>query len=160
MWAWRAKRAKKVAQFLDGLLCLFDFEPPYFEKEGLKAIAVGHPMMESGIKEAKSLTIGAPDADKIGVFFGSRQGEIKRVSPVILETLHKIIEEKPDVELIVPTLPHLKDQIAGLLKDIVVPVHIETDKDKKWPVFKACDVAIAVSGTVGLELAAANVPCL
>ena len=158
VWAWRPKRAKKVAKILDGLLCLFDFEPPYFEKEGLKAIAVGHPMMESGIKEAKPAGIGAPDTDKIGVFFGSRQGEIKRVSPVILETLRKIIEEKPDVELIIPTLPHLKNQIADLLKEMTVPVHIETDKDSKWSVFKACDVALAVSGTVGLELAAANVP--
>ncbi len=158
VWAWRPKRAAKVAQFLDGIICLFDFEPIFFKKEGLTAIAVGHPMIESGIKEAKEAALGAPDTEKIGVFFGSRDGEIKRISPIILETIQKIIKDKPKVELIVPTLPHLKDKISELLKDIDVPVHIETNKENKWSIFKACDVAIAVSGTVGLELAAANVP--
>ncbi len=46
VWAWREGRAAKIAKFLDGLICLFDFEPPYFEKVGLKAVAVGHPLVE------------------------------------------------------------------------------------------------------------------
>lgn len=158
VWAWRPKRANKIAQFLDGLICLFDFEPPYFKKEGLDSIAAGHPMMESGLTTAKSMTIGLASTNKLGVFFGSRQGEIKRISPVILKALEQITRQKPDIELIVPTLPHLEAQIASLLKDITVPVHIMTDHVQKWSVFKACDAAIAVSGTVGLELAACDVP--
>ena len=158
VWAWRPKRAKKVAKFLDAMLCLFDFEPPYFEKEGLNAVAVGHPMMESGVLKAREATIGAPDTHKIGVFFGSRQGEIKRISSVLLETMKKVESEKDKVEFIVPTLPYLKDQITELVKDINAPVHVMTGDDNKWSVFKACDVALAVSGTVGLELAVANVP--
>lgn len=158
VWAWRPKRAKKIAQFLDGLICLFDFEPPYFEKEGVRAIAVGHSMMESGLNEAKALKIGAPNTIKLGVFFGSRQGEIKRISPVILEAMKQIIDETPNIELIVPTLPHLEKQISTLLEDIHVPKHILSDHSQKWSVFKACDAAIAVSGTVGLELSACLVP--
>jgi lipid-A-disaccharide synthase len=158
VWAWRPKRAEKIAKFLDGLICLFDFEPAYFEKEGLTSIAVGHPMMESGLMEAEALTIGVASNQKLGVFFGSRQGEIKRVSPVILEAVKKIIADKPDIELVIPTLPHLEGQIKELTKNITSPVHIFTDHTQKWPVFKACDAAIAVSGTVGLELAACDVP--
>ncbi len=158
VWAWRPKRAAKIAKFLDGLICLFDFEPPYFEKEGLNAIAAGHPMMESGLSESQALTVGAASSQKLGVFFGSRQGEIKRISPIILKAVENIIKDKPDIELIVPTLPHLKSQIEDLLKDIKAPVHIMTDHAQKWSVFKACDAAIAVSGTVGLELAACDVP--
>lgn len=159
VWAWRPKRAEKVAKFLDAMLCLFDFEPEYFEKEGLKAIAVGHPMMESGIKQAKPCEeIDNQEMQELGVFFGSRQGEIKRISPVILDALKHIIEEKPKIQLIVPTLQHLETQVRELLKDIHVPTRIITTQDNKWSVFKACDAAIAVSGTVGLELAACNVP--
>ena len=44
VWAWRPGRAKKVVRFLDHLLCLFPFEPPYFEKYGLKTTFVGHPI--------------------------------------------------------------------------------------------------------------------
>jgi lipid-A-disaccharide synthase len=158
VWAWRENRAAKIARFLDAIICLFDFEPPYFEKEGLKAIAVGHPMMESGLLEAEAFSLGAAKTQKLGVFFGSRQGEIKRISPVILEALEKIIKDQPAIELVVPTLPHLKAQIGDLLKNIEVPIHIETSREQKWQVFKSCDAAIAVSGTVGLELAAADVP--
>lgn len=158
VWAWRPKRAEKIATFLDGLICLFDFEPPYFEKEGLKAIAVGHPMMESGLIEAKPKSIGKPNSIKLGIFLGSRQGEIKRISPIILEAVQKIVVEAPEVELVVPTLPHLKNQVEQLFKEIKVPVHVFCDANNKWSVFKACDAAIAVSGTVGLELAACNVP--
>ncbi|MEM9468967.1 MAG: lipid-A-disaccharide synthase [Pseudomonadota bacterium] len=158
VWAWRPKRAKKIATFLDHILCLFPFEPPYFEKEGLKAYAVGHPMVESGLLEAEPLCIQG--SKKLGLFFGSRQGEIKRISPIICEALEGIIHEQPDIELIIPTLPHLKEQIEEILSPFDVSKHIQTETDQKWSVFKSCDAAIAVSGTVGLELAACNIPHL
>jgi len=160
VWAWRPKRAKKIAKFLDGILCLFPFEPAYFTKEGLKAIAVGHPMMETDIVEAKALKIGNENTKKLGVFFGSRNGEIKRMSPVLLEAVKRIKEQEPNVELIVPTLPHLEGKISALLQGINIPYHIHTNKEEKWAAFKACDAAIAVSGTVGLELAVSDVPHL
>jgi len=139
-------------------MCLFDFEPKYFEAEGLNAVAVGHPMMENGVLKAKEASLGAPDSVKVGVFFGSRHGEIKRISPVILKSMQPIQAEKEKVEFIIPTLPHLKDKITALTQNIKSPCHIITNQDNKWGVFKACDVALAVSGTVGLELAVANVP--
>jgi lipid-A-disaccharide synthase len=46
VWAWRPWRAKSVAKFLDHLLCLYPFEPPYFTKYGLKATFIGHPITE------------------------------------------------------------------------------------------------------------------
>ena len=115
-------------------------------------------MMESGLKEAKALNIGDADTDKVGLLFGSRQGEIKRISPVILAAAQKMLEENSNIEFIVPTLPHLQKQITELTQNLKTPVHVISNKDKKWSTFKACDAAIAVSGTVGLELAAANVP--
>ncbi len=165
VWAWRSKRAKKIAQFLDALICLFDFEPPYFEREGLKAVAVGHPMMESGVLEASGADYrkwtGIDNNTKIlGVFFGSRNGEIKRVAPTIVAALKRIIKEQPDIELIILTLPHLEAQVQELLAGIKVRKHIIAKQkiQDKWEIFKACDTAIAVSGTVGLELVAANIP--
>ena len=158
VWAWRAGRAKKIAKFLDAIICLFPFEPPYFEKVGLNAIAVGHPVMETDVMTAKPL--GLNDSQKLGVFFGSRHGEIKRISPVIIESIERIIEHKPDLELIIPTLPRLKNTVKALLNDINIPYHIVTDKNQKWSAFKSCNAAIAVSGTIGLELSVADVPHL
>lgn len=158
VWAWRPKRAKKIAQFLDGLICLFNFEPSYFENEGLKAIAVGHPMMESGVLESMPLLIGESHRKKVGLFLGSRQGELKRTAPILLQAIKKISATNSNIEIIAPTLPHLKAQIVTMLEPLGLPFHVSTDREKKWAVFKACDIALAVSGTVGLELVAANVP--
>jgi len=158
VWAWRPKRAKKIAQFLDGLICLFDFEPPYFEKENLKSIAVGHPMIESGIIEAKAQQIGRQDTQKLGVFMGSRQSELKRHGEIFQKAIGLVHKNNPALELVLPTLPHLKDSVEEILKPLDIPMHIITDQSDKWGVFKSCGAALAVSGTVGLELAVANIP--
>lgn len=159
VWAWRAGRAKKISKLLDGLICLLDFEPPYFEKEGLKALAVGHPLVEGGAFEAqgdvfrKTRNI-AEDAQTIGIFFGSRKEELKRLGKVFGEVMTNF----PEAHFIVPTLPHLEKEIRALTSGLSAPVHITTDKREKWEAFAACDAALAASGTVGLELAAAGVP--
>src|SRR5690606_30758242 len=83
VWAWRAGRARKIAQFLDGLICLFDFEPPYFETEGLRATAIGHPVVETDAMHADGDAFRqkhgiAENARTVGILFGSRRGELKR----------------------------------------------------------------------------------
>lgn len=158
VWAWREGRALKVAKFLDAMICLFDFEPPYFQNVGLKAIAVGHPMIESGILEAESALIGDEKTIKLGLFLGSRRGELKRTAPVLVEAVREILKTYKNIELVVPTLQHLERVVTEVLAPLDVPMTITTTREDKWSIFKACDVAIAVSGTVGLELSVVNVP--
>ena len=50
VWAWRPGRARKIAAFLDHLLALLPFEPPYFEREGLPCTFVGHSIVEGGCR--------------------------------------------------------------------------------------------------------------
>ena len=150
VWAWRPKRAKKIARFLDGLICLFDFEPDYFTAEGLNAIAVGHPMMESGIIEATPFKIGQENTKKVGLFFGSRVSEINRHADIFIQAAQNI---EGDIEFIIPTLPHIKPLLEEKLSALNHPCHVIETPDNKWAVFKGCDAALAVSGTVGLELA-------
>ena len=47
VWAWRPGRARKIAAFLDHLLALLPFEPPYFEREGL-ALHLRRPFHRGG----------------------------------------------------------------------------------------------------------------
>ncbi len=162
VWAWRAGRAHKIARFLDGLICLFDFEPPYFEKEGLKAVAVGHPVVESGAAQGNGQRFRAAhhipeEARTVGVFFGSRRGELNRHGQLFRDVMATL---PGGTQFIVPTLPHLRTHITEILSDLDAPITITDDLAEKWDAFAACDAALAVSGTVGLELAAARVPHL
>jgi lipid-A-disaccharide synthase len=159
VWAWRPGRAKKVAQFLDGLLCLFPFEPPYFEKHGLKSVCVGHSMVESNILNGEGKAFRerhdiAPDKTTIGVFFGSRRREIETHASVFVEAL----ECFDNVHLIVPTLPRFEELVKSKLAQTNLSITITTRPEEKWDAFAAMDKGLAVSGTVGLELAYCGIP--
>lgn len=162
VWAWRPGRAKKIAGLYDGLLCLFPFEPPFFLKHNLSAGYVGHPVMEQGYVDASGASIRkeigvSTDTKILGLMFGSRQGEVERNGETIRAVAEKIQADKPDLHFLVPAMPHLEDKIRGYLKNIK-NLNILYDPDRKPEIFAAMDAALAVSGTVSLELAVANVP--
>ena len=45
VWAWRPGRAQKMAPFVDHVLALFPFEPPYMQAAGMSCDFVGHPVV-------------------------------------------------------------------------------------------------------------------
>ena len=47
VWVWRENRVKKIKNFIDHILLLFDFEKKYFDKENIKNTFVGHPLIET-----------------------------------------------------------------------------------------------------------------
>lgn len=163
VWAWRPERAKKVAALYDGIMCLYPFEPEYFEKEGMQAAFVGHSVLEAaeskadGQKLREELQIPA-DAEVLGLLFGSRMGELNRVGSVLHEVVEKLTTKNKDLHILSPTLPHLERQVKNLLQGLPCKTHIVTNPAKKWNCFAAMDKALATSGTVGLELAVAGVP--
>jgi len=163
VWAWRAGRAAKVKQFLDGMICLFPFEPIYFEREGLKSTAVGHPMVSSGLMEGDGarfrVKYNIPETQKVlGLFCGSRTSEVRGLSHLLIGVAKKVAETHPDLICVVPTLPKWKDELDALFKSEGCNAIITVDEQDKWDAFHAPDVAIAVSGTVALEIALAGVP--
>lgn len=162
VWAWRAGRAKKVADLYDGIVCLFPFEPPYFTKHRLPSGYVGHPVMEQGFVDASGAAVRTemgldPDTKILGLMFGSRNGEVERHGETLRAIAAKLQADKPHLHFLVPTLPHVEDKVRALMAGLN-NVHIIHDPDRKPEIFAAMDAAVAVSGTVALELAVANVP--
>ncbi len=163
VWAWRPERAQKIAQFLDGIMCLLPMEPEYFTKHHLKAEHVGHPLIVSDAKSATGDIFlkenEIPDSAKtLGLFFGSRESEFKNLSSIIKSAAKMIYDVEDNLHIIAPTLPRLEYDVQNILKDFNLPVYVISNPLMKWEAMKACDVGIAVSGTVGLELAYAGVP--
>ena len=163
VWAWRPDRARKIAAFLDGLICLLPFEPPFFERQGLPAIAVGHPVLKAGALEANGGLFRqahgiSQDTQAVGLFFGSRRSEIELLSPVILGVAKSMANENPHLQFIVPTLPRWKNHLEALLQSEGLKAIVTDDKREKWDAIAACEVALVVSGTVALEIAVVGVP--
>ena len=161
VWAWRPKRAEKIAKFLDGLLCLFPFEPPYFTKHGLKAEFAGHPLVKAigeVTDEQKRQFFETYDLDPnhpvLCMLPGSRRKEVAALWPVFLKTAEQLRRTMPDLQVILPTLPHL----LPLLGEVPSYITLMTDTTDKYIAFQCSDVALHASGTVALELALSGVP--
>ena len=162
VWAWRPERAQLLANMYDGLICLYPFEPQYFKNLDIKTSYIGHPLLEK-INNAKRVDVhkelNLNSKNKIlGVLFGSRIGEINKVGPEIRETVFQTVKAHKDIEILAPTLPRLESQVKNLLQEMPCKVHITSDPSLKWSYLLAMDGAIAVSGTVGLELACCEIP--
>jgi lipid-A-disaccharide synthase len=151
VWAWRPKRAKLFAKLYDAIFCLFPFEPPYFEKEGMAAYFVGHPVVKEKLH-------GNDKAQTLGVFYGSRLGELQRSGAVLTATAKNWLAKHPQGTLIVPTLSHMLGGVKEQLSDVTARCEFVVGQKKQ--AFAQINKAIAVSGTIGLELAVAGIPHL
>lgn len=162
VWAWRPGRAAKVAKFLDHLLCLLPFEPPYFEREGLAATFVGHPIVASDMDKGHGVLFRerhniAPQTPVMTVLPGSRAGEVSRLLDVFGDTVSRLAAQYPGLTVLIPAVAHLTDHIRDDVATWSVPTLVVAQAQKA-DAFAASDVALAASGTVSLELAMAQVP--
>ncbi len=163
VWAWKPRRAKRMAGYLDRLLTLLPFEPPYFERHGLASTFVGHPAVEAaeagGDPAAFRQSQGIPqDAPLICVLPGSRRSEVRRLLPVFGQTLGRLAAEFPALHAVAPTVPGVAGEVAAAAKSWPVPTAVLGDPAAKYQAFAAAGAAVAASGTVAVELAVAGVP--
>jgi lipid-A-disaccharide synthase len=165
VWAWKPDRAAKIAKYLNHLLALLPFEPPYFEKEGLACSFVGHPAIEGPAGKGDAAAFRArhglePDRPVIVMLPGSRTGEIDRMLPVFLETLRRLQSGRAPFAVAVPVPDYLAAKVrAGMLGSGLDAIMLSGDAEK-FDAFAAAEVALAKSGTVTLELALSAVPAV
>ena len=163
VWAYRPGRAAKIARYLDHVLCLFPFEPPYFEAEGLDASFVGHPLIEEPIGEADGPRFRKrhgidPELPVIAALPGSRASELRRHEPVFAETVRALARRIENLRVLVPTLPQNRTTVDAKTASWGAPVTVVEGKAEKYAAFAASDVALTASGMATLELALAAVP--
>ena len=161
VWAWRPGRAQNISKFLDHLLTLFPFEPPFFSRHGLPTTFIGHPLAEQPVG-CSSIYRNIHDVDEatkiICLLPGSRPGEIKRLLPIFKKTLDLLLKKYPNIHIAMPTVVSVEGMLRRKTLDWETPVSIITDPEMKLNAFAASSAALAASGTVTLELAVAKVP--
>ena len=161
VWAWRPGRAKNISKFLDHLLTLFPFEPPFFTRHGLPTTFIGHPLAEQrvGCSSVYRNTHNVDEATKIiSLLPGSRPGEIKRLLPTFKKTMDLLLKKHPNIHITMPTVVSVERMLRRETLGWRTPVSIITDPEMKLNALAASSVALAASGTVTLELALAKVP--
>ncbi|MGA1209223.1 MAG: lipid-A-disaccharide synthase [Gemmobacter sp.] len=167
VWAWRPGRARRMAPLVDHVRALRPFEPPLMEAAGMGGSFGGHPAAAAPAATPAEVAAfrarhGLGAAPVLLALPGSRRGEVARLAPVFGQALASLVARRPDLRVVVPAVAALgaevRARVAGWPGAPVVIVEGEGPEGAKAAAFGAARAAIAASGTVSLELAAAGVP--
>lgn len=164
VWAWRSGRSAKMSAFIDQVLALFPFEPPLMREAGMECDFVGHPVVaepQASAVEAEEFRAKhhLENSPMILALPGSRRGEVGRLSQRFGQALQYVQKELPEARVVVPAAGPVFEMVKQQTKTWPMdPIILPPGDMAKAAAFKAADVALAASGTVSLELAAARTP--
>jgi lipid-A-disaccharide synthase len=163
VWAWREGRAAKIGRSADLVLCLFPIEPAIYERHGINARFVGHPLADifplhpdgDAARIALGLPIGVPI---LALLPGSRLGEIRRLLPTFLEAAQGLRRSIPDLLVLIPAA---NSQCHAAIEQALA----QSDADNvtlldghAHQAMIASDVVLLASGTAALEAMLAKRP--
>ena len=162
VWAWRSGRARAMRAYVDCVLAILPFEPAAHQRlGGPPCVYVGHPLVERLSELRPSPREAERRRDRpplVLVLPGSRSSEIRLLLGVFGEAIARLHARVGDVELVLPTLPHLAARVGAGVANWAVKPRVVTEPAEKWAAFRNARAALAASGTVTLELALAGVP--
>jgi lipid-A-disaccharide synthase len=148
--------------YVDCVLAILPFEPAAHQRlGGPPCVYVGHPLVERlsdlrpDPREAERRRDSPP---LVLVLPGSRSSEIRLLLGVFGEAIARLRARVGDIELVLPTMPHLAARVGAGVANWAVKPRIVTEPAEKWAAFRSARAALAASGTVTLELALAGVP--
>ncbi len=153
VWAWKKGRVRTLADSVTKMLVIFPFEKAIYDNAGLDCVFVGHPLMDHlGALEVEPLHEGEL---VIGVLPGSREQEIRRILPVLLDSARGIRKAYPEARFVAPCVDGARaSQIQALSGDFP----LETVEGGMYRVLDAARFCLVASGTATLETALFQVP--
>ncbi len=159
VWAWDHGRIKRMAHFIDLVLCIFPFETDLYNQVGLRALFVGHPMIER-LQDRKIDT--QRDPNLIGLFPGSRSREVRKIFPVMLETVRELRKHNRDLRFEVAAA---SEQLALEMSPAVAGLDqsqdgeaIQIKVDETAVIMQRAWAGIVASGSATLEAAYFRLP--
>ena len=166
VWAWRSGRVATMKKLVDKIGVILPFEEDFFKKNGVAASYVGHPLLDSVKAECSREEFCRqynldPQRKLVGLLPGSRRKEIAVLLPVLLETAQKMQAASSDkLVFLVPVASTLSKEevVAGGIDSIGQGLNVQLITENRYDMMAACDAALAVSGTVTLELALLDTP--
>ena len=162
-WAWRKGRAAQCAEIADEFIAIFPFELPVYEEAGAKICFLGNPLVDTvkaefSPAEARKFFKVNENEHVILLMPGSRHQEIKLLLPEMLKAA-KIISETKPARFFLPIAASVDElEISKQIQS--AGVEVELTRDYRYDLMKIADAAVATSGTVILEAALMDLPCV
>lgn len=165
IWAWRAERIERIRAAADHVLLLFPFEKPIYDRAGIAATYVGHPMAdEIGLKVDPTIARDLLGLDRnrpvVAVLPGSRGSEIDYIAPLFIDTLQLIARSHPEIQFVIPAAtPRLHERLQQMLGRVAESaVEALLLDGHARDAIAAADAVLVASGTATLEVALLRKP--
>ena len=153
VWAWNRGRIKKMARFIDLVLCIFPFETDLYAASGLRAVFVGHPMIE----RLERQKIGTHrDPNLVGLFPGSRSREVRKIFPVMIEAARRLLQLNSTLRF---QAAAASEELARKMSEQLADRQaIEIAVGQTAAIMQRSSVGIVASGSATLEAAYFGMP--
>lgn len=163
IWAWGGRRIHDIKRHIDHMMVILPFEVSIYEKVSLSCEFVGHPLLDEirvpDNREAVRQALGIePGETAVGLLAGSREKEVKRIFPIMLESAKLLSKENPGFKFFYSRAPNLSESLYSeclarhpdfLVPPAAAPYH---------EFVHAMDFALVTSGTATLETALLKTP--
>jgi len=150
VWAWRAKRVEKLAQFVRHMFVILPFEEEIYREVGVEVTFVGHPLLDR-IREPLPRPSGDP---QVAFLPGSRRNELERHLPVLEDLASLLHQLRPEIKCRLALLPELPLKLYQPLLS-----HPNVMGFSSLPeALDGATTAVVASGTATLETALYGVP--
>lgn len=163
VWAWRSGRVKTIAKSTDRVMCLFPFEPAFYQRHSVPAEYTGHPKADEiplHVEKAPARVSFGIDPEKpcIALLPGSRMGEVEKLSAPMLDAAVTLQKRYPDASFLVPAATGKIGQFFNSVLGAYPGLDCRVVSGQSKAVMSAADVVICASGTAALEVMLINRP--
>jgi lipid-A-disaccharide synthase len=152
VWAWKENRVKLIKECIDKMLVILPFEKTFYKKWDYEVEYVGHPLVKviddfkvSNVKSEMPKNI-------IAILPGSRQQEILKKLPIMLE----VTKYFPEYNFVVAKAPGIEEDFYN---ELLAPYsNVTTVANQTYELLSRSKAAMVTSGTATLETALFEVP--
>lgn len=158
VWAWRQGRLGKIKRAVDLMLCLFPFETQIYQRHGIPARFVGHPLADEipeSVEQscARAALALAPPGKLLALLPGSRSAEVRLLAPLFLQVAARLWREDPRLSFVIPAAGEIRyrELQQALAAHPTLPVTLLRGNSRQ--AMAAADLVLLASGTATLEAA-------
>jgi len=162
IWAWRRGRGRRIRKLVDHMAVILPFEEQFYREFDVPVTFVGHPLLDDALLSAEqTLKNGVQDPAVVGLVPGSRESEVIRLLPTMLDAGNILKQKRKHVTFMISRAASVKSElIRNIVKRYEGWEHVEVVSDGVESVFKRCDAIVAASGTVTLQAAIQGTPAV
>ena len=161
IWAWRRGRVKKIGKLVSHMAVILPFEADFYSAHDIPVTFVGHPLLDriTGDEEEGDTAEDSAEHTLIGLLPGSREVEIKRLLPVMLDAAERMHKQDPRLKFAVSVAPTVRRKMMeAMIRGRGRDGSISLSEKPVERLFGRCRLIVAASGTVTLQAAIAGTP--